>query len=510
VRWALFSRLLPIIGVCAQLVLLPSWELIPKSSDFLATLITPRGFTTEVLPYLTVRDNEHVFVIPALIHVVHTVATGGRSWYLSLFVLVELTALSILLPRLLAGRRGATGVSVISALALFGPGLIISVVEAELGVAFVTPVVLSVGSLVAYCVYMRRALALGLGGLAVLSHGAGLPVWLALAAAAAAQRRWRDAAVFTAVLVAAGAMLIVTLPTVNEHPLNLTDAPRLLSFAGGVVGAGLAQSATGAALAGIAGACIALFSCRSADAPATPGTVGVLVYLGGVALLIALGRSAAFDPIESRYAVLTATFWAVVGGRLALAWPGAGTMAAAAIIGQLYWTAVPGIGWAAHNWPLSPLVGESLRVGVFDPDLLRRYAPDPKGLWAMREPWRRVGRVPFNRDVESPPRRVSRMLESTGEGSPLRGELTHVVQLAGAVRVEGWLTHPEREIAELWLVDGKGLVCGRGILVRPPRTRLGAASAWGGYGRCSEGLAAVVRLEWSDTYWRLPARRELR
>ena len=504
-------------GAVLLLLSLPWWALLPQfgripHNDYylvLAELMDGAGrWHGDPLLWATVRSNEHLVALPALIYRGNVALTEGDNRALSAFALLALAATGAVL---LAARPGALradpSANALSAAllgaVLFAPAQAHSLVMGFSGTLWLGANLLSVGALLAGARHLRGggggplALSLALGGLGLLTYSTSTCVLpLLLAAALFVRRR-------PATLLALGAGTLVALATSAlgyhrppGHPEPSLDPLTIAAFALRYLGGPLAGAPLLAALAGAAGLAgsLALWaSRRRGDGELLPWAL--LQAFGVVnAVATAIGRAGLVPDasLSSRYSTVALLFWiGLLVPAIALAarrWPqrgrrlvaaGGALLAAAATV--LWLRGAPVLASHLRRASAEGVAEAALRAGVDYRPALLPVTHAPGALLHLRDALRARGHVPFERrgpGLPGDPRVVER--RGLAPGPPLAATVREVLRVRGGWQLAGTAEAEGAPLRWLLFVDAGGRLCGLGAPGEPLRDPVTVEHARGG------------------------------
>ncbi len=514
-------------------------------------LVDGESLTRDPARWLALKSNEHRATLPALVYALNMALSDGHNLGLTLFALALLTAVLVMLCRLLpedvASEPWARAVfGFVLGLFCFTPVAAHNVAMGFSGTQWFSSnacAVAAIGTLTGRAGSGRTSAlwpAVLFGWLGAFCYSTSLMIWPALLAGAAYLRLGLRRLLF----LAAGATAVAALFVLSYEVLPYNPEPNpwglrtLLRYSGIYLG-GLFTNDLEAArylgYLGIAGCLASLvlipFLTRTSEdlrgcfAPWLMIQVYAFVNVVGTAV----GRSGFGLPqaMSSRYASVAALFWiGLLTPILIVAWrrrpaAAAGRLAAlAALAAAVLAMAVPMHRRGGRLIDRFELRGSRQEVAalavvyeIHDDELLKQtLAPWPVVVWRVREFLRASGHVPFDRAY--PLRlgeRVDPGLLRASDRGRVRGFCDRVVELdKGLARFGGWAWSPAAAVAEVLLLDAEGTI--RGELVtgvhRPDVARAVHADAltagWEGYGVLGRDVRAWVRIAGDPGLYPLP------
>jgi len=483
-----------------------------------------QAFADNPLRWLMLKSNEHTVTLPALIYVANIRLTHGDNRGLSAVAIVLLFVILLLLWRLMAGsldlEPGAlSGGLFLLACLVFSPVSAHSVVMRFSGAIWFLPNALAVAAL--FLLFRKSGdgglplwPALLASALGAISYSTNLSLWPALLAVALIQgRRRRELGAIVVLGVAVGLFFFLGYQPVPSHPPLETAHPlEVLIYSFAYLGGFLAGSVGAAAVAGALGVVssgvfwtVALRRGTATARRAAPW-IGLQLYVLGNALGTGVGRAGfgIHQSLQSRYASLSALFWigwsamlivtrgCASGGHRRLSWQRmAVPVALVLVLVVASWSrGLPVLHRYLVNAHRQPLAAEALRLGIYDPSVIRVLTFIPVTRAEVTYTVSRLKplhHVPFDRPATSWTGLPGRPID-VGELPAIDGRLDGGSWIGSeAIRISGWVWNPDDPVKEILAVDGSGNVIARMItgLPRPDLIHDGRAhdlfSGWGGY-----------------------------
>ena len=504
-------------GAVLLLLSLPWWALLPRfgripHNDYylvLAELMDASGrWHGDPLVWATVRSNEHLVVLPALIYRGNVALTRGDNRALSAFALLALAATGAALLAARPGElRASPAANVLSAallaVVLFAPAQAHSLVMGFSGTLWLGANLLSVAALLAGARHLREggagplALSLALAGLGLLTYSTSTCVLpLLLAAALVARRR-------PATLLALGAGTLVALATSAlgyhrppGHPEPSLDPSAIAAFALRYLGGPLADAPLLAALAGAGGlgASLALWTTRRrGDAGLLPwALLQGFVLINAVATAIGRAGLVPDASLSSRYSTVALLFWVgllVPAAALAARrWPakrGSRVAAAAIVVAGLacvLWIrGAPVLAPHLRRASAEGVAEAALRAGVDYRPALLPVTHAPGALLRLRDGLRALGHVPFEQREPGLPG-DARVVERRGlaPGPPVAATVREALRVRGGWQLAGTADGDGASMRWLLFVDAGGRLCGLGAPGEPTRDPVTVERVGGG------------------------------
>ncbi|MEM1182758.1 MAG: hypothetical protein AAGM22_30720 [Acidobacteriota bacterium] len=442
--------------------------------------------------YWNARSQGHRIALPALIWRGNAALTGGDNRATASLALALLVGLVALGRRFVPRPRSPEGwaVTVLLAWFLAGPHLTDRLARSFGGVPDVLAAALSLAAIAALLrletPWRRRASAVALGVLGILTFGSSLALWPALALGVL----WRRRSPGDAAAVAGGAIIAVLLFRQGQTPGGeLPAAGQLIEYLLAFLGALPHPDAAVAQAVGAVGLLIftaalgaatwrSLRPGQNVDEP-VPADIAfwlmAATYAVGNGVLVGVGRGHAGpeEALAIRYIFFPSLFWVsllalALHPRLRPAADAARLLAVAAVAALSLAGAVDRGFHSSQSFRESArwqrLVETQLRHGAWDADLLRLAVTDSPQALIASEPrsfFRSLGHIPWDRPMEALSGRALDPSLATGGGAEV-GEFVELTVTANprVARVGGWVIGDDT-LHEVVFTDDRGRVRSR-------------------------------------------------
>lgn len=417
--------------------------------------------------WLTIRSNEHIVTLPAIVYFANITLSHGDNRVLSAFTLLQSVLLSLLLVRLFRWQieRPSTFDYIVAATVggfVFTPAAAHCVVLGFAGTIWIFATTLCVAS-ISGLVWSSRIRpgqfpwpAIVPALLGTLTNTTALPLWPILVVGAVLLGLDRRQ---TLMILAIGIVVVSAVAVGWErmpfHPAsNISNPVLILRYAAALLGGMFVTKPNIAAIIGTAGlvagcglGVAAVFRRSSSTRPSVAAWSMLLMWAVSNAVIVAVGRSnfGLEQAMASRYVTISTLFWVGVLGLVVEATVRQGRQFRNVIV--VLMSALFAASWI-RGWPLlqanlelaamQPIAEEALLLDVDDVSAYRILSPAPEQVPHFSWYLRAIGHVPF--DSTSKPEFGSEVgIPIKPQTGVLRGEVIRMTIVDDRfVRFEGW------------------------------------------------------------------------